>query len=88
MKHLSRGSPVIIASIHATTDLKLLSEDFCATDIPEEDEEINDSVNMLSTNPFLAIAHCGSYGLVSKATKVVHSLVAIVITKDVRISLF
>ena len=60
--------------IHTTTALKLSSEDFCATDIPEEDEEMSDSVDLLSTNPFLAIAHCGSYGLVSKAAKsCVHS---------------
>ena len=56
--------------IHATTALMLSLQDFNAADIPEEvDEEMNDSVDLLSTNPFLAVVHCGSYRLVSKATK-------------------
>ena len=41
------------------TALLLPSPNFCATDISKEvDEEMSDSIDLLSTSPFLAVAHC------------------------------
>jgi hypothetical protein len=52
--------------IHAITALKLSSQDFSATEVPEHSEErIESSVDLLSTSPFLAV-YCTTYGLVSR----------------------
>ena len=53
--------------IHAIIAQKLSSQDFSATEVPEHSEEdIESSVDLLSTSPFLAAVYCTTYGLVSR----------------------
>ena len=45
--------------IHAIIAQKLSSQDFSATEVPEHSEEdIESSVDLLSTSPFLAAVYC------------------------------